>query len=337
MADKRLKITILDDYQDAVRNLRAFSKLDGHDVTIWNDHTRDVDTLADRLRDTEVLVPIRERAPIRAPLIERLGQPRGKLRMISNIGGYPHLDIDACTKAGVIVSSNMMPGRPSYATAELNWGLMIAAMRHLPQEMAALRGGRWQATTVGTGLRGKTLGIYGYGRIGAVVAGYGKAFGMKVLVWGREATISRAGADGYPVAESKAAFFEQSDVVSLHLQLNDATRGIVTAADLSRMKPTALIVNTSRAGLIVPGALAAALRAGRPGMATIDVFDDEPVIGAKDPLLEMENLVCTPHLGYVEVGGMEGMFGVIFDQIVAYAAGKPVDVVNPEALSNRGG
>jgi D-3-phosphoglycerate dehydrogenase / 2-oxoglutarate reductase len=331
-----MKITILDDYQDAVRNLRCFGKLDGHDVTIWNDHTNDVALLADRLADTEVLVPIRERAPIRAPLIECLGK-LGRLKMISNIGGYPHLDIDACTRWGIIVSSNMMPGRPSYATAELNWGLMIAAMRHVPQEMAALRSGRWQATSVGTGLRGKTLGIYGYGRIGAVVAGYGKAFGMKVLVWGREKSISGAGEDGFQVAESKEALFEQSDVVSLHLQLNDATRGIVTLADLSRMKPTALIVNTSRAGLIAPGALASALRAGRPGMAAIDVFDDEPVIGAKDPLLEMENVVCTPHLGYVEQAGMEGMFGVIFDQIVAYAAGRPVDVVNPEALKNRKG
>jgi len=328
-----MKITILDDYQDVVRTLRSFRKLDGHNVTVWNDHTKDADVLARRLQDTEVLVPIRERTPIRAPLIERLA----RLRMISNIGGYPHLDLDACTRQGVLVSSNMMPGRPSYATAELNWGLMIAAMRHLPQEMAALKAGRWQATSVGTGLRGKTLGIYGYGRIGAVVAGYGRAFGMDVIVWGRETTLSRARADGFVLAASKDAFFDQADVVSLHLQLNDATRGIVTLADLSRMKPDALIVNTSRAGLIAPGALAAALRAGRPGMAAIDVFDDEPLIGGADPLLQMDNVVSTPHLGYVERGGMEGMFGVIFDQIVAYAGGNPTSVVNPEALANRKG
>jgi D-3-phosphoglycerate dehydrogenase / 2-oxoglutarate reductase len=328
-----MKITILDDYQDAVRTLRAFSKLDGHEVTVWNDHARDVTVLAQRLKDTEVLVPIRERTPIRAPLIDRLDH----LRMISNIGGYPHLDVDACTRRGVIVSSNMMPGRPSYATAELNWGLIIAAMRHVPQEMAALRTGRWQATSVGTGLRGKTLGIYGFGRIGAVVAGYGQAFGMNVIVWGRDTTISRARTAGYPIAASKDAFFEQSDVVSLHLQLNDLTRGIVSLADLSRMKPTALIVNTSRAGLVAPGALEAALRAGRPGMAAVDVFDEEPVFGGNDPLLHMDNVICTPHLGYVERAGMEGMFGVIFDQIVAYANGSPIDMVNPEALSNKRG
>lgn len=257
--------------------------------------------------------------------------------MISNIGGYPHLDIDACTRHGVIVSSNMMPGRPSYATAELNWGLMIAAMRHVPQEMAALRAGRWQATSVGTGLRGKTLGVYGYGRIGAVIAGYGVAFGMKIIVWGRESSISYARSYGHAIAESKEALFEQSDVLSLHLQLNDATRGIVTLADLARMKPTALIVNTSRAGLIEPGALEQALRAGRPGMAALDVFDEEPALGAHDPLLHMDNVVCTPHLGYVERDGMEGMFSVIFEQIMAYASGAPVDVVNPEALDQRKG
>jgi len=326
-----MKITILDDYQDMVRTLAAFGKVAGHDVTIWNDHTKDVDVLADRLKDTEALVLIRERTPIRAPILERLS----RLRIISQVGGFPHVDVEACTRRGVIMSSRMAGG-PSYATAELNWGLMIAAMRRVPQEMAALKAGRWQASPiVGTGLRGKTLGIYGYGRIGAVVAGYGRAFGMNVLVWGRESTIAKARTDGYTIAAGKEALFAESDVVSIHLQLNSATRGIVTAADFGRMKPTALFVNTSRAGLVVPGALEAALRAGRPGMAAVDVFDEEPAVGGNHPLLAMDNVVCTPHLGYVERNGLEGMFSTIFDQILAYADGRPINVANPEVLDKK--
>ena len=326
-----MNITVLDDYQDTIRTLACFSKVAGHNVTIWNDHTKDVDALAARLRDTEALTLLRERTPIRAPLVERLD----KLRIISQVSVYPHIDVEACTRRGVIVSSSTMPGRPSYATAELNWGLIIAAFRRIPQEMAALKAGKWQTGTVGIGLRGKTLGIYGYGKIGAVVAGYGKAFGMSVLVWGRETTIAKARADGYPIAASKEALFAESDVVSLHLRLIDETRGIVTAADLARMKPTALIVNTSRAGLIAPGALEAALRAGRPAMAAVDVYEDEPVLGARHPLLAMDNVVATPHLGYVERAGLEHMFGTIFDQILAYADGKPINVVNPDALKGR--
>jgi D-3-phosphoglycerate dehydrogenase len=328
-----MNITVLDDYQDTIKTLACFSKVAAHNVTIWNDHTKDVDVLAERLRDTEALTLLRERTPIRATLVERLD----KLRIISQVSVYPHIDVDACTRRGVIVSSSTMPGRPSYATAELNWGLIIAAFRRIPQEMAALKAGKWQMSTVGIGLRGKTLGIYGYGKIGAVVAGYGKAFGMKVLVWGRETTIAKARGDGYPIAASREALFAESDVVSLHLRLIDETRGIVTAADLARMKPSALIVNTSRAGLIAPGALEAALRAGRPAMAAVDVYEDEPVLGARHPLLAMDNVVCTPHLGYVERGGLEGMFSVIFDQITAYADGHPVDVVNPEAVVHRKG
>src|SRR5712692_7109476 len=225
-----------------------------------------------------------------------------------------------------------MPGRPSYSTAELNWGLILAAFRRIPQEMAALKAGQWQTSSVGIGLRGKTLGIWGYGKIGAVVAGYGKAFGMNVVVWGRETTLAKARADGYAIATGKESCLEQSDVVSLHVRLIDATRGMMTAADLARMKPTALLVNTSRAGLIAPGALEAALRAGRPAMAAVDVFEDEPVLGARHPLLAMDNAVCTPHLGYVERGGLETMFSAVFDQILAYASGKPVNVVNPEVL-----
>ncbi|MGH7932117.1 MAG: D-2-hydroxyacid dehydrogenase family protein [Candidatus Binataceae bacterium] len=326
-----MKITILDDYQNFVRTLPCFSKVAGHDVTIWNDHTKDVDLLAERLKDIEALVLIRERTPIQAPLLERLG----KLRIISQVGAFPHVDLDACTRHGVIMSSFMMPGRPSYATAELNWGLIIAAFRRMPQEIAALKAGRWQTASIGIGLRGKTLGIYGYGRIGAVVAGYGKAFGMKVLVWGREASITNARADGFTVAASKAELFDQSDVVSIHLRLIDETRGIVTAADLARMKPTALFVNTSRAGLVVPGALEAALRAGRPGMAAVDVFEEEPLPNGKHPLLEMDNAVCTPHLGYVERDGLQSMFSLMFDQVIAYANGKPINVANPEVLEGK--
>lgn len=322
-----MNITILNDYQNVVRTLRCFDRLAGHNVTIWDDHATDTETLAARLKDTEALVLIRERTPIRAPLIERL--PR--LRLISQRSVYPHIDVDACTRHGVIVSSNMNPGLPSYSTAELTWGLTLAAMRRIPQEMIAMRAGRWQST-VGLGLRGRTLGIFGYGRIGAVVAGYGTAFGMKVLAWGREASIAKACADGHAVASSRAALFEKSDVLTLHLRLIDATRGIVTAADLARMKPDALIVNTSRAGLIAPGALEAALRAGRPGMAAVDVYEEEPLPGGRHPLLAMDNVVCTPHLGYVERDAYETQFADIFEQILAYQSGTPINVVNPEAL-----
>ena len=326
-----MRITIFDDWQDTIRTLACFKKVPGHDVTIWNDHTKNVDTLASRLKDTEALTLLRERTPIRAPLIERLD----KLRIISQVSVYPHIDVDACTRRGIIVSSFMGAGRPSYATTELNWGLIIAAMRRIPQEMAAMKAGKWQVYPIGVGLRGKTLGIFGYGRIGAVVAGYGKAFGMNVLVWGREGSLERARTDGFALAASKDALFEQSDVLSLHLRLVDATRGIVTAADLAHMKPSALLVNTSRAGLIAPGALEAALRAGRPGMAAVDVYEEEPVVGGKHPLLSMDNVVCSPHLGYVERDGLEGMFSTIFDQILAYAAGKPINVVNPDVLKGR--
>src|SRR5581483_5099381 len=233
-----MKISILDDYFDTLRTLPCFRKLDGHEVEIWNDHVDAVEVLADRLRETEALVLIRERTKISAALLERLP----KLRLISQRSVYPHIDIEACTRLGIVVSSDMHSGTPSYAAAELTWGLILAAMRQIPQQVAALKSGIWQ-TGVGRSLRGLTLGIYGYGRIGETVAGYGKAFGMNVLVWAREASRDRARADGYAVALSKEAFFEECDVVSLHMRLVQATRGIVTAADLARMKPTALFVN----------------------------------------------------------------------------------------------
>jgi D-3-phosphoglycerate dehydrogenase len=322
-----MKVAILDDYHDTVRTLACFSKLAGHEVTIFNDHVQDTDALAARLADVEALVLIRERTAIRTPLLERLA----KLRLISQRSVYPHIDVDTCTRLGIVVSSSQHMDTPSYATAELTFGLIIAAMRQIPQQMEALKAGKWQIG-VGTTLRGKTLGIYGYGRIGAAVAGYGKAFAMKVLVWAREATLLKARADGYATAPTKAAFFEQADVVTLHMRLVDATRGIVTAQDLARMKPSALIVNTSRAGLIVPNALVEALRAGRPGMAAIDVYENEPMRDTTHPLLNMPNVVCTPHLGYVSRDEYELQFTDIFDQINAYAAGAPINVVNPQVL-----
>ena len=326
-----MNITVLDDYQDTVRTLPAFQKVAGHKVTIWNDHTKDVDVLADRLKDTEALALIRERTPIGAPLLDRLD----KLRIISQVSVYPHIDVEACTRRGIVLSSDPMPGQPSFATTELAWGLILCAMRRIPQEVAALKAGKWQAGSIGLGLHGKTLGVYGYGKTGGVISGYGRAFGMKVMVWGRETTISKAQADGFSTAQSKEALFEDSDVLSLHVRLLDSTRGMVTSADLARMKPTALLVNTSRAGLIEPGALEAALRSGRPGMAAVDVYEHEPVLAGQHPLLAMDNVICTPHLGYVERDGLERFFNSIFDQILAYSNGRPIHVANPEVLAKR--
>ena len=325
-----MKVTILDDYFDTLRTLDCFGKLAGHEVTIWNDHVQDVDALAERLSDTEALVLIRERTQIREPLLERLP----KLKLISQRSVYPHIDIGACTALGIVVSSGQHADTPSYATAELTWGLVLAGMRAIPQQMAALKSGQWQLG-VGLTLRGKTLGIYGYGRIGAVVAGYGKAFGMRVVVWAREKALAQARADGLETAESKAQFFETCDVLSLHMRLVEATRGIVTAADLARMKPTALLVNTSRAPLIEPNALVNALRAGRPGMAAVDVYEKEPLRNPGDPLLLMRNVVATPHIGYVTRDEYELQFTDIFDQILSYAAGAPINVVNPDVMSRR--
>ena len=324
-----MKITILDDYHDTVRSLACFRKLDGHDVTVWHDHTQDIDVLAERLADTEVLVLIRERTHIRAPLLERLP----KLKLISQRSVYPHIDIEACTQQGVVVSSNQHAGTPSYATAELTWGLILSAFRQIPEQMASLKAGNWQIG-VGSTLRNKTLGIFGYGRIGAAVAGYGRVFGMNVVVWARPNSLVRAKAEGHLVAPSKMAFFERCDVLSLHMRLVDATRGIVTGEDLKWMKPTALIVNTSRAPLIAPGALVEALRAGRPGMAAVDVYEEEPMRDTTHPLLNMPNVICTPHLGYVTREEYELQFTDIFDQITAYAAGNPINVVNRNVLKS---
>jgi len=325
-----MKVAILDDYFDTLRTLDCFRKLDGHDVAVWNDHLQDTEALAERLKDAEALVLIRERTQIRAPLIARLP----KLRLISQRSVYPHIDVDACTRAGIVVCSNLHADTPSYAAAELTFALILAAMRQIPQQMASLQKGNWQIG-VGHTLRGKTLGIFGYGRIGSVVAGYGRAFGMPVIVWARPDSLARAVADGHAAASGKEEFFARSDVLSLHMRLVPATRGIVAAADLARMKPTALIVNTSRAPLIEAGALLAALRAGRPGMAAVDVFEEEPLRDPSDPLLALPNVVATPHIGYVTRDEYELQFSDIFDQVAAFAAGAPINVVNPAALSGR--
>lgn len=326
-----MRIAILDDYFDTIRTLPCFGRLAGHEVTIWNDHVQDTDTLAARLRDAEALVLIRERTRIAAPLIERL--PR--LRLISQRSVYPHIDVPACTRAGVLLCSSQHEGTPSYATAEFTWGLVLAASRAIPQQMASLRAGTWQCG-VGRSLRGRTLGIHGWGRIGRAVADYGRAFGMRVTVWAREESRARAAADGFEVAPSRAAFYADCDVLSLHMRLVEATRHGVTAEDLARMKPDALLVNTSRAGLIAPGALVAALRAGRPGMAAVDVFEQEPLRDTTHPLLTMPNVIATPHLGYVTREEWDIQFSDIFDQILAYAAGAPINMINPEALAARG-
>jgi D-3-phosphoglycerate dehydrogenase len=323
-----MKVSILDDWFDTLRTLPCFSKLADHDVEVWNDHIEDLDLLAERLAETEVLVLIRERTAIREPLLQRL--PR--LRLISQRSVYPHIDIEACTRHGIVVSSDQHPGEPSYAAAELTFGLILAAVRQIPQQMASLRAGRWHAA-MGTTLRGKTLGIYGWGRIGQAVAGYGKAFGMDVVVWAREASRAAAREVGWSVADSKGRFFAECDVLSLHMRLVPATRNIVGPSELAQMKPDALIVNTSRAGLIEPGALVAALRGGRPGMAAVDVYENEPVTDPSDPLLSMDNVVCTPHIGYVTREEYELQFSDVFDQIVAFAKGSPTNVVNPQALS----
>ncbi|HMF93803.1 MAG TPA: D-2-hydroxyacid dehydrogenase family protein [Vicinamibacterales bacterium] len=325
-----MKITVLDDYFDTLRTLPSFGKLDGYQVEIWTDHVHDTNRLAERLEDTEVLVLIRERTQIRAPLLERLT----KLRLISQRSVYPHIDIDACTAHGIIVSSDQHADTPSYAAAELTWGLVLAAARQIPQQMRSLQDGHWQIG-VGSTLRGKILGIHGYGRIGRVVAGYGQAFGMGVLIWSRESSRHRALAEGFEVAATQRAFYETCDVVSLHMRLLAETRGVVTEADLRSMKPTALLVNTSRAGLIEPGALVRALHAGRPGMAAVDVFEEEPLRDPAHPLLTMPNVVCTPHIGYVTREEYDLQFSDVFDQIVAFAAGTPINVVNPAVLASR--
>lgn len=304
-----MNIVIPDDYQDVVRTLDCFRKLIGHQVTLYHDSVKDEDVLVERFEDADALVLIRERTAITESLLARL--PR--LKLISQTGrGTAHIDREACERRGIQVATGT--GSP-YATAELTWGLVLAAMRHLPREIANLKAGGWQ-TTLGTGLYGRTLGIFGYGKIGSIVANYGRAFGMHVLVWGREGSLSRAGEDGFETVSQKHTLFTESDVLSLHIRLSPETRGIVTAADLAQMKPTALLVNTSRAELVETGALVPALQAGRPGFAAVDVYESEPV--TDHPLLHMDNAICTPHLGYVEKDSYELYFSEAFDNVLAF-------------------
>jgi D-3-phosphoglycerate dehydrogenase len=324
-----MKIAVIDDYQDAFRRLRCYPKLEGHEVLVYNDTEKDPARLAERLKGAEAVILTQARSPFPRALIERLP----KLRLISQTGrSTGHIDIDACTEHGVVVSAAGFA--TPHPTAELTWGLILAALRHIPYEAQRLREGYWQST-VGVAVKGKTLGIYAYGRIGSLVANVGRAFGARVVCWGREGSLGRARAAGYEAAASRSAFFGESDILSLHLPLNSETLGVVTAEDLARMKPAALIINTSRAGIIAGGALVEALRAGRPGSAAVDVFEDEPVLGAAHPLLNMDNVIATPHLGYVERENYELYYGLVVEQILAYAAGNPVNVLNPEAVERK--
>jgi D-3-phosphoglycerate dehydrogenase len=331
-----IKIAILDDYQDAVRKLDCFHLLADHEVKVFNNTVRGLGQLASRLAEVEALVLIRERTRITSQLLDKL--PR--LRMISQTGkAGGHIDVQACTERGIAVLEGS--GSP-IAPAELTWALIMAAQRRLPQYIANLKQGAWQQSGLKTSalppnfglgqvLRGQTLGIYGYGKIGQLLAGYGKAFGMNVIVWGRENSQAKAREDGVQVADSRDALFEQSDILSIHLRLNDDTRGIVTTAELMRMKPTALFVNTSRAELLEENALLNALHHNRPGMVAIDVFESEPILQGYS-LLRMENVICTPHIGYVERESYELYFSGAFKNILAFDAGDTSSVANPEAL-----
>lgn len=324
-----MKIAVLDDYQNAFRTLKCFPKLSGHEVVVFTDPETDIGRLAERLKDADAVVLTQQRSSFPRALIEKLPN----LKLIGQTGrAATHVDLEACSEKGIVVSAGGS-GNPN-ATAELTWGLILSALRNLPFEVKRLREGHWQST-LGTGVNDKTIGIYAYGKIGSIVAAVGRAFGARVVCWGREGSTGRAKAAGFEVARSREEFFAQSDILSLHLPLNKDTRGIVTRDDLSRMKPTALIVNPSRAGLIAPGALVEALRAGRPGMAAVDVYEQEPVIGADHPLLKMDNVTCTPHLGYVTREGYEEYYAVVVDDIVAFAAGKPQNVLNPAALERK--
>ncbi|PZP31324.1 MAG: 3-phosphoglycerate dehydrogenase [Roseateles depolymerans] len=331
-----MNVIILDDYQDAVRKLRCASKLEHLNAKVFTNTVKGIGQLSIRLREAEVIVAIRERTAFPRQLLEKLP----KLKLIAQTGRMgTHIDIEACTRLGIAVAEGS--GSP-YAPAELTWALIMASMRRLPQYIGNLKHGAWQQAGLKAGsmppnfglgvlLRGKTLGIWGYGKIGQIIAGYGRAFDMKVIVWGSEGSRQRAVADGHVAAESRAAFFAESDVLSVHLRLNDVTRGIIGPEDLAQMKPTALFVNTSRAELVAENALVSALNRGRPGMAAIDVFESEPILQGH-PLLRLENAVCTPHIGYVELDSYERYFDAAFDNVLNFINGQPSNIVNPEAL-----
>jgi len=334
-----MNIVILDDYQDVVRKLECAAKLDAYNAKVYTNTVKGLGQLSVRLKDADILVLIRERTHLNRQLLEKL--PR--LKLISQTGAAgSHIDLEACSERGIAVAQGT--GSP-YAPAELTWALIMAAARRVPQYIGNLKHGAWQQSGLksasmpanfglGTVLRGKTLGIWGYGKIGQLVAGYAKAFGMQVVVWGSEASREKAAKDGHIPATTREALFEQSDVLSVNLRLNEATRGIVTLEDLSRMKTTAMIVNTSRAELIEPDALISALNRGRPGLAAIDVFEHEPILQGH-ALLRLENCICTPHIGYVEKDNYELYFGAAFDNVVNFIKGTPTNIVNPGALQVR--
>jgi D-3-phosphoglycerate dehydrogenase len=334
-----MNIVILDDYQDAVRKLKCASKLEEYPAKVYTNTVKGIGQLSVRLRDADVIVLIRERTHMTRQLIEKL--PR--LRLVAQTGRVgAHIDVQACTERGIAVAEGV--GSP-VAPAELTWALIMAAMRRLPQYIGNLKHGAWQQSGMksasmppnfglGLVLRGRTLGIYGYGKIGQLVAGYGKAFGMRVLVWGSQSSRSHAEADGLQAAASREELFAESDILSLHLRLSDETAGIVTLEDLGRMKPTSLLVNTSRAELIESDALIAGLNRGRPGMAAVDVFESEPILQGH-ALLRLENCICTPHIGYVELDSYELYFGAAFDNVVNFIKGTPTNIVNPGALQVR--
>lgn len=324
-----MKIAVLDDYQDVFRTVPAFGRLEGHEVVVFRDTEKDPERLAHRLQDADVVVLTQQRSLLPRAVIGRLS----RLRLIAQTGSHQdHFDIAACTERGIAIAAK--GGGRLNSTAELAWGLILASVRHIPEEALQLKQGAWQ-TTVGTTLCDKTLGIYAFGKIGSMVAQIGRAFGMKLICWGREGSLARAREAGYEAAPSREAFFEQSDIISLHIPLEPATRGIVSAADLARMKTTALLVNTSRAALIEEGALVAALRRGRPGRAAVDVYESEPVTGGDHPLLRMPNALCTPHLGYNVRELYETLYGHAIDNILAFASGEPANLLNPEVFSTR--
>lgn len=319
-----MKVHILDDWFDTLRGLPCFKLLEGHDVTVWNDHEPDPGKLAERVKDAEALVLFRERTKIGADLLAKLPH----LRLISQRSVYPHIDVPACTANGVMLCSNMHAGSPSYAAAELTLALILASYRQIPEQVASIRSGAWQMG-VGRTLRGRTLGLYGYGRIARAVADYAQAMGVNVQWWSSEEGRARATADGATVAKSREVFFASSDVVSLHVRLKPTTRGIITAADLAAMSPRSLLVNTSRSGLIAPGILEAEIARGRIH-AAVDVFDTEPLCDETHPLLTHPNVLPTPHIGYVTEDEFDLQFSDIFEQINAFASGKPIHVINPE-------
>ena len=324
-----MKIAILDDYQDVFRTLKCSARLKGHDVAVYHDSEKEPVKLAERLKGADAVILLQQRTPFPRAAAEKVTT----LKLISQTGrNVGHIDVAACTEKGILVCG-AGAGIPNH-TAELTWGLIFSALRHIPEEVQRLKAGRWQ-TTIGTAVVGKTLGVYAYGRIGSIVARAGRAFEMRVICWGREGSTAKARADGFEVAASREAFFESADVVSLHIPLNKDTRGIVKHSDLARMKPTALIVNTSRGPIIEEGALVRALKEGRPGFGAVDVYDDEPVLNGNHPLLKMDNVVCTPHLGYVDRDTYEKYYGAAVDSILAYAEGKPINVLNPEVLAKR--